>query len=96
MGKNTGLGTLLTGVVMGAAAVFLSKKENRDKARETLKKASDKAKKLKSDYQKDPEKVKAQLKAEGKRLAEQALKEAKTASKNLQSGNGTTSKAAKK
>lgn len=93
MAKKSGLGTLLAGIAMGAAAVFLSKKENRDKARATLKKAGDKAKRLKSDYQKDPEKVKSQLQAEGKRLAERALKEAKNAGKSLQSGAG---KAAKK
>lgn len=75
-----GLGTLLTGIALGAAALFLSKKENREKTKRVAKVAVAKAKKvavvakkLKADYKNNPVKVKQQLKAKGKQLARKAV-----------------------
>lgn len=47
--KSGSLFPFLGGVVAGAAAVFLSKKENRDKAKETMEDVVEKAKELKED-----------------------------------------------
>lgn len=45
MGKKSGsLLSLLTGVALGAAAIFFSKAENRDKTKKLAKKTVDKAK----------------------------------------------------
>ncbi|PIY79639.1 MAG: hypothetical protein COY81_01470 [Candidatus Pacebacteria bacterium CG_4_10_14_0_8_um_filter_43_12] len=92
MAKNTGLGALLTGIVLGAAAVFLSKKENRIKTRATINQATTKVKLLKQEYKTDPEKVKAELKAQGKKLASKALTEAHKLSKRLNTKPKTSKK----
>ena len=81
--KSGGLGDLLFGAVMGAAAVFLSKKENRDKTKKVITKAATKAQKLKAEYKKNPDKVKKQLKAEGTKLAKKTVAAAKKASKQV-------------
>ncbi len=54
--KKGGLLTLLTGVAMGAAAVFLSDKKNREKTKQAADDALEKAKTVKKDLKKDPEK----------------------------------------
>lgn len=81
--KSGGLGALLFGAAMGAAALFLSKKENREKTKKVISAATAKAKKLKSDYKKNPTKVKNQLKAEGKKLATKAAIKAKKTGKQV-------------
>lgn len=83
--KSGGLGALLFGAAMGAAALFLSKKENRDKTKKVIATATVKAKKLKEEYKKNPAKVKKELKAEGKKLAVKALSAAKKVSKQIKS-----------
>lgn len=75
--RSGGLGALLFGAAMGAAAIFLSKKENRDKTKAAISKATSKAKKLRADYKKNPDKVKKELSAQGQKLAKRALAEAK-------------------
>lgn len=81
MAKKTGLGTLLTGIALGAAALFLSKKENRVKAKKVVKTTIAKAKKLEAEYKKNPNKVKAAVKkqvaTQGKKLAKNAVAVAK-------------------
>lgn len=77
MSKKSGLFPLLTGVVLGAAAIFLSKKENREKTKKVVEKAVTKAQKLNADYKKNPKKVTAQLERKGKKLATKVVKQAK-------------------
>lgn len=56
--KKGGLLALLTGVAAGAVAVFLSKKENREKTKEAVREASTKAKKaVKSAHKKASKKT---------------------------------------
>lgn len=64
MGKKSGIGSLLAGIALGAAAVFFSKKENRDQTVAVAKKAKSKAKQA----------VKM-AKVEGKKIAKAAKKE---------------------
>ncbi len=89
MAKKTGIGTLLTGLALGAAALFLSKKENRVKAKKVVAATVTKAKKLKADYKKAPAKTTAKVKAAvktavkkqvnttGKKIAKKAVAVAK-------------------
>lgn len=84
MARKSGLGPLLIGMAVGAAAVFFSKKENRKKAQDLANKASSKAKKLRDDYKKNPDKVKKQLAAEGQKFANKALAEAKRTGAKIQ------------
>ncbi len=60
--KKKGLFAFLTGLAMGAAAVFLSNKENREKTKEVVEDTAKKAKKLKQEVEEDPEKVKQKVK----------------------------------
>jgi hypothetical protein len=76
MAKKSGLGALIAGVALGAAALFLSKKENRIKATKAVKTAVTKAKKLEAEYKKNPAKVTAAVK---KKVAVQSKKIAKKA-----------------
>ncbi len=94
--KSGGLGALLFGAVMGAAAVFLSKKENRDKTKAVITKATSKAQKLKADYKKNPEKVKKELATQGQKLAQKALAEAKKGGTQLKKKAVKAKKTAKK
>lgn len=65
---------LLTGLVAGAAAVFFSKKENREKARETIKKAEKEIGKAAAEVQKNPKakKLIKKVRTEGKKIAQKA------------------------
>lgn len=78
MPKKGGLLSLVAAVAVGAAALFLSKKENRTK---TKKVAQAVAKKVTAEYKKVPVKVrqdvKAGLKTAGKQVAALALQKAK-------------------
>ncbi len=56
--KNKGLFPFVMGIAMGAAAVFLSKDENRQKTKKAVDKTVKEVKLLKEDVEKDPEKVK--------------------------------------
>ncbi len=82
MPKKGGLLSVVTAVAVGAAAIFLSKKENRTK---TKKVANAVAKRVKAEYKKVPvkvkEEVKARLKIAGKQVAVMALQKAKTSAK---------------
>ncbi len=64
MTKKSGLGTFLTGIVMGAAAVFFSKKENRDKTTKLAKKTATQA-------QREAKKISSQAKRKGKKIIKQ-------------------------
>ncbi len=77
MGKKSLLGTLMTGIALGAAALFLSKEENRTKATKVVKKTVAQAKKLEAEYKKNPAKVKKQVATQSKKIAKQAVAVAK-------------------
>lgn len=68
MAKKNGLVTLLTGVALGAAALFLSKEENRKKVKTLAATGVKKAEKLKAEYQENPEKLKKDVVRTGKKL----------------------------
>ena len=59
--KRVGLLTLLTGVTLGAATVYFTDKKNRDKTKKTAKSLASKVKKIKDDYQQDPEQTKEKV-----------------------------------
>jgi hypothetical protein len=83
MGKKSLLGTLLTGVALGAAALFLSNEKNRDKAKKVVKKTVAQAKKLEAEYKKNPAKVQNQVTTQGKKLAKKAVAVAKKSVRKL-------------
>ncbi len=76
--NNKGLFTFLMGAAAGATALFLSKKENRDKAKETVDQVSDKAQTLKKELEENPEAVVAEVKSSVKQKAQQAVKAVKS------------------
>ena len=77
--KSGGLFTLLTGVAMGAAAVFFSDKANREQAKKVVTKVKSRAKQVQSEYHKNPTAFKKKVKQQGRRLAKKALSSAQKA-----------------
>jgi alkyl hydroperoxide reductase subunit AhpF len=71
--KSSGLFTLLTGVAMGAAAVFFSKKENRQEAQKVAKQVKTKAVTAAAEYKKDPTAFKKKVVSKGKAVAKKAV-----------------------
>lgn len=67
--SNGGFLTFLTGMAMGAAAVFFSKKENRALAQKKLAETKKAALKLKAELKTNPEKVKKEMLTKGKTIA---------------------------
>ncbi len=98
--KSGNLFTFLTGAAIGAAAVFLSKKQNRDKAQKSLEEAREQIAKLKKQYHSDPDKFKQDMLHEGKQVAEKVKTEATRAanktSKFLTEADDQSSKSVKK
>ncbi len=77
MSKKSGnFFTFLTGAIVGAAAVFLSKDKNREQARNTLESTKKKVMKLKQTYHQDPEKFKKEVLSESKQVASKVKSEA--------------------
>lgn len=74
--KNSGVSvfTLLAGVAAGAAALFFSKKENRDKTVEVVKNAEKKITEVSKEIKKDP-------KAFANKVVEEVSKKAKSVKK---------------
>jgi gas vesicle protein len=79
--KSGGLLPFLGGAVAGAAAVFLSKKENRDKAKETMEEVVEKAKELKEDAEEVRDEVASKTKPAQKQIKENIDKVKKAVSK---------------
>jgi len=73
--NNGGFLTFLTGMAMGAAAVFFSKKENRTLAQKKLAETKQAALKLKTELKTNPNKVKKELVTKGKTIAGKVRKE---------------------
>ncbi len=79
MGKKSGFGSLLTGMALGAAAIFFAKKENRDKTeklarktvaktKEEVKKVATKAKAAVKKAKSKGKKIKAEVEMEAKKI----------------------------
>lgn len=77
--EKKGLLPFLFGAAAGAAAVFFSKKENRDKTKEAVDTTVKKAKKLKKDIEQNPDKVMKEAKETAEKVIETARKKAKKA-----------------
>ncbi|MFH2022120.1 MAG: hypothetical protein ABIJ33_02480 [Patescibacteria group bacterium] len=75
--------TLMAGLVTGAAAVFLSNEKNRQKACHTIGKVVDDIKQAKTDYEKDPEAFKTEVKAVAEKTARKVSKTAKAKAKKI-------------
>lgn len=69
-----GLLALALGAVAGAAALFLSKKENREKTKNVIVKASAEAKRLEKELGKESKRVVAKVRRKSKVLANKAKK----------------------
>lgn len=82
MARKSLVGSLLTGIALGAAALFFSKEENRTKAKRVVNATVAKAKNLKAEYKKNPARVKAAVKkqvtTQGKKLAKKVVAVAKS------------------
>jgi len=77
--KNSGLLSFVVGLAAGATALFLSKPENRVKAKSVAKKVATKAKKVGAEYKKNPESFKKKVVAKAQSVAKKAVKTAKNA-----------------
>lgn len=73
---KSGVGVLafLSGAIAGAAALFLSKKENRDKTKQAVDQAVDKAKDAVEDVAEQSKKIKADAEKKMKEIAKKANK----------------------
>jgi len=93
--KSGGLFTLVTGIAMGAAAVFFSKEENRAKAQKTLATAKKK-------YEDDPSLALKDAVKQTKKVAKKVSTKAKTTAvktatkKTAKKASSSTKKASKK
>ncbi|MGD9129196.1 MAG: hypothetical protein PVJ09_01800 [Candidatus Woesebacteria bacterium] len=76
--KSKGLFTLITGMAMGAAAIFFSKKDNRVKAKKTVDKGMKAANKLRQELEENPDFVKKKIKKEAKEIGKKISKEIKS------------------
>lgn len=83
MPKSSGLGALLTGIALGAAALFLSDEKNRAKVQSKLGKVSEDTKDLGRDWQLDPDKAIDQLKKKAAAITKELEKSSKDAGKKL-------------
>ncbi|HYD35684.1 MAG TPA: hypothetical protein VD999_06455 [Vitreimonas sp.] len=81
MSKKGSLLTLVAGVAAGAAALFFSKKANREMAKKEIQKASTKVKQAKKEVKKAVTKVKAQTKKVASKAPKAAPKKAVKKSK---------------
>ncbi len=70
-----GLFTFITGVAVGAAALFLSKKENRDKAQQYADVTRSQIEHWAKQYNEDPEAFKEDMLTKGRKLAESTMKQ---------------------
>lgn len=86
--KSNDLVTFLAGAAAGAAAVFFSKKDNRDKTQKTIEDLKKQVDRLSRQYQEDPQKLKDDLISGGRQVAvkvtSETAKAADRASKALQ------------
>jgi len=74
--QGAGLMTLVAGLAAGAAAVFLAKKENREKTKKVLQTAEKRVTSVSREVKKDPQKFAHKVERKGKVLAKKVLKEA--------------------
>jgi len=79
--NSSGLLALVTGMAAGAAAVFLSQKENREKTKKVLYKAEKKIAQASKEAQKNPQKFAKKVVKEVKKDAKKVVHKAKVAEK---------------
>lgn len=96
MGKKFGLVTFVAGLAAGAAALFLSDEDNRKLASKELSKAADKAKKLKEEYDEDPEGTMLDLAQKAEKQAKKVVKQVKKATATKAAVKKKTTKSKKK
>lgn len=83
MSKPSGLGSLLTGIALGAAALFLADEKNRAKVKGKLDKVTEDAKLVGKEWQEDPDKAIDLLKKKAASIAKDLEKTSKSAGKEL-------------
>jgi len=76
--KKGGFLSFLSGLAMGAAAVFFSKKENREKTKDMAEDTVKKAKKLQKNLKENPEKIKKEAQVKVQEAVAQVKKTAQT------------------
>lgn len=77
MAKSSGLGPLLTGIALGAAALFLSDEKNRTKVKGKLDKVTEDVKSVGKEWREDPDKAIDMLKKKASNLAKDLEKGSK-------------------
>jgi hypothetical protein len=75
--SGSGLFALVAGVAAGAAAVFLSKKENRDMVKKEVRKDVKKVKAVAAEAKKDPKKFAKKVETKSKKIAGKVASNAK-------------------
>ncbi len=79
-----GLVSFISGAIAGAAAVFFSRKDNREKAKETVDGAVEKAKEVKKGLKEEIAAKQKKVKEKTAKKARQAAKKAKKAAKKVE------------
>ena len=77
MAKQKGVFSLITGVVLGAAAAFLSSEKNREKTKKVIAQTAAKVKKAEAEYKKNPTAFKKKAVREGKRVVKSTVAKAR-------------------
>jgi uncharacterized membrane-anchored protein YhcB (DUF1043 family) len=83
MAKGSGLASLVTGIALGAAALFLSDEKNRTKVKGQLSKVTADVKTVSKEWQEDPDKAIDLLKKKAAAIAKDLEKSSKDAGKKL-------------
>lgn len=83
MSRSTGVGALLTGMAIGATALFLSDEKNRAAVKAKLAALTNEAKEIGKEWKEDPDKAIAHLKKNASEIADQAKKSSAVAGKKL-------------
>lgn len=71
--SSPGLFAFITGLAAGAAAIFLSKKENRQMAKKEFVKAEKKVQSVAKEVKKDPKKFAKKVQSQGNKLAKKVV-----------------------
>lgn len=83
MSKASGVGALLTGMVIGMATIYLSDEKNREAVRVKLAALTNEAKEIGKEWKKDPDKAIAHLKRNASEIAEKVKKGSAESGKKL-------------
>lgn len=83
MSKSSGLGALLTGIAIGAAALFLADEKNRTKVKNEFSKLTKDAQDFSKEWQEDPDKAIDLLKKKAASIAKDLEKTSKDTGQKL-------------